>query len=290
MDTQLLKVFYTVAQEGTISKAAQKLNFAQSNVTQKIQQLEADLRTQLFYRHNRGITLTPSGHILISYAEKILHMMQEARLAVGDSSEPSGPLAIGAVETTAAVRLPALLTNYHAQYPSVDFSLVTGSTDQLIHSVLHYELNGALVAGPVEHPDLAQEKVVDEELVLVTPSSHPPIGALREVQPCTLLVFHLGCSFRARLNQLLKDDGIMPVKLMEFESFETIIGCVSAGLGISLLPRSIVAESEKQGRVRCHAIPGDNASLMTTVFVRRKDSLITPALSSFITEMQAHFV
>ncbi|GGG69111.1 hypothetical protein GCM10010918_25270 [Paenibacillus radicis (ex Gao et al. 2016)] len=66
MDIQLLKVFYTTAQEGSISKAAQKLTFAQSNVTHKIQQLEADLQTQLFYRHNRGITLTPTGHILLS--------------------------------------------------------------------------------------------------------------------------------------------------------------------------------------------------------------------------------
>ncbi len=74
MDIQLLKVFFATAQEGSISKAAQRLNFVQSNVTHKIQQLEADLQTQLFYRHNRGITLTPSGQILLSYAEKILHV------------------------------------------------------------------------------------------------------------------------------------------------------------------------------------------------------------------------
>ena len=125
MDIQLLKVFYAVAQEGSISKAANKLTFAQSNVTHKIQQLEADLQTQLFYRHNRGITLTPPGQILVSYAEKILHVIQEARAAVGDSSVPAGPLRIGAVETTAAVRLPALLADYHREYPAVDFALIT---------------------------------------------------------------------------------------------------------------------------------------------------------------------
>ncbi|MFD2611652.1 LysR family transcriptional regulator [Paenibacillus gansuensis] len=288
MDIQLLKVFFTTAQEGSISKAAQTLNFAQSNVTHKIQQLEADLGTQLFYRHNRGITLTPSGQILVSYAEKILHVIREARQAVGNSTIPSGPLRLGAIETTAAVRLPTLLSKYHAQYPSVDISLLTAYTEQNLHAVLHYELSGAFVAGPVEHPDLVQEKVIDEELVLVTSADHPPIDSTHDVQPCTLLVFHSGCSFRARLYQLLQEDGIVPVKQMEFESFETVIGCVSAGLGISLLPRSIVEEAEQQGRIRCHTIPGKH-SVFTTVFIRRKDTLMTPALSAFLLEMRAHF-
>lgn len=288
MDIQLLKVFFTTAQEGSISKAALKLNFAQSNVTHKIQQLETDLQTQLFYRHNRGITLTPSGHILVSYAEKILHVIQEARQAVGDSSVPAGPLLIGSLETTAAVRLPMLLTKYHTDYPAVDFSLITGTSEKHIHAVLHYEQNGAFVAGPVEHPDLIQENVIDEELVFVTSVSHPPVRAIQDVQLATLLVFHNGCSYRTKLNHLLHEEGILPVKMMEFGSIETIIGCVGAGLGIALLPRSIITESEKQGRIRCHAIPGKHA-IVTTVFIRRKDALITPALSAFLSEIRDHF-
>ncbi|ACT01767.1 LysR family transcriptional regulator [Paenibacillus sp. JDR-2] len=288
MDIQLLKVFSATAKEGSISKAAQKLNFAQSNVTHKIQQLEADLQTQLFYRHNRGITLTPSGQILVSYAEKILHVIQEARSAVVDSKVPTGPLSIGSMETTAAVRLPVLLAKYHADYPAVDFNLVTGPTERHIHGVLHYELNGAFVAGPVDHPELEQENVTDEELVLVTTASHPPINSIHEVQSRTLLVFQNGCSYRAKFNQLLQDEGIVPVKLMEFGSLETIIGCVSAGLGISLLPRSIVTEQEQQGQIRTHKIPSKHA-LVSTVFIRRKDALMTPALSTFISEMRAHF-
>lgn len=69
MNIQLLQVFLTTAREGSISKAALTLNYAQSNVTNKIQQLENDLQTKLFYRHSRGITLTPPGQILVSYSE-----------------------------------------------------------------------------------------------------------------------------------------------------------------------------------------------------------------------------
>lgn len=288
MDIQLLKVFYTTAQEGSISKAANKLNFAQSNVTHKIQQLEADLQTQLFYRHNRGITLTPSGQILIPYAEKILHVIQEARSAVSDSAVPSGPLQIGSVETTAAVRLPALLTQYHTNYPSVSISLITGPSDKQLEAILHYELNGAFVSGPVEHPDLVQEEVVTEELVLVTSVSHPPIASIHDMELRTLLVFFEGCSYRSRFNQLLQEEGLVPVNLMEFGSLETIIGCVGAGLGISLLPRSFIIEAEQQGRIKCHEIP-NKYSLLKTVFVRRKDALVTPALAAFLSEMRSHF-
>ncbi|MCB7153792.1 LysR family transcriptional regulator [Bacillus stercoris] len=288
MNIQLLPVFLTTAREGSISKAAQTLNYAQSNVTNKIQQLENDLQTTLFYRHSRGITLTPSGHILVSYSEKILHTIEEARAAMGESSAPSGPLRIGSMETTAAVWLPQLLAHYHNLYPNVDFNLVTGPTEQQIQAVLHYELDGAFISGPIEHPDLVQEKILDEELVLVTSASHPEISSIQDVQTQTMLVLREGCSYRAKLNHILQEEGLLPLKLMEFGILEAIIGCVSAGLGISLLPRSIIASHEKQGRIRSHTI-SDKYSLVSTMFIRRKDTFITPALTAFLTNMRDHF-
>ena len=101
-------------------------------------------------------------------------------------------------------------------------------------------------------------------------------------------MFHNGCSYRAKFNQLLQEEGLLPDKQMEFGSFETIIGCVGAGLGISLLPRSIADEPEQQGRIRCHAIPGKHAA-MSTVFIRRHDALTTPAMSAFLAGVRAHF-
>lgn len=288
MNIQLLQVFLTTAREVSISKAAQSLNYAQSNVTNKIQQLENDLQTKLFYRHSRGITLTPPGQILVSYSEKILHTIEEARAAMGESSAPSGPLRIGSMETTAAVWLPQLLAHYNNLYPNVDLNLVTGPTEQQIQAVLHYELNGAFISGPIEHPDLVQEKVLDEEMVLVTSASHPVISSIQDVQTQTMLVFREGCSYRAKLNHILQEEGLLPIKLMEFGILEAIIGCVSAGLGISLLPRSIIASHEKEGRIRSHTI-SDKYSFVSTMFIRRKDTLIPPALSAFLTHMRDHF-
>ncbi|MFM9282018.1 LysR family transcriptional regulator [Paenibacillus jiagnxiensis] len=283
MDIHLLEIFIQAAHEGSISKTAKKLNYAQSNVTHKIQQLEADFQTALFYRHKKGITLTPSGQVLVTYAEKILNTINEARAAVGSSSSPSGPLAIGSMETTAAVRLPSVLTQYHLKYPNVDFSLTTGPTEKLLQGVLHYELQGAFVSGPIEHPDLTKDKIIEETLVLVTSPKHPLIQSSHDIQNHTMLVFPKGCSYRAKLSTFLQEEGLLPVKLMEFGTLETIIACVSAGLGITLLPYSIIADYEFRGKVTCHSLP-DKYSSVTTMFVKRKDTLITPALSAFLDE------
>ncbi|MCS7463698.1 LysR family transcriptional regulator [Paenibacillus doosanensis] len=281
MDLHALKIFQTVTQTGSITRAAQELNYAQSNVTTKIQQLEQHFQTALFYRHNRGITLTAKGRTLLDYTERIFQLIEESSKAMRDEDTPSGPLRIGSMETTAAVRLPDALAQYHHRYPGVDLTLVTGPTEQHLHSVLHYELDGAFVAGPVDHPELAQETVLQEELALITDAAHPPIGSVKELRNRTLLVFRSGCSYRAKLQQWLHHEGVYPDKMMEFGSLEAILGCVRAGLGISLLPLSVVERQVADGTLRVHPASYPFARV-DTVFIRRKDALMTAALLRFI--------
>lgn len=281
MDIASLKVFQTAAKAGSISKAAHLLNYAQSNVTTKIRQLEEELQATLFYRHNRGITPTPAGKMLLGYAEAILHLCEEARRAIQDPLQPAGPLVIGSMETTAAVRLPPLLSRYHQMYPNVELSIVTGTTEQHIHAVLHYGLDGAFVAGPIEHPELEHIPIFEEELVLVTSTAHPPITSPGDLASRTLLVFRNGCSYRARFVQWLHEEGVLPVKVMEFGTLEGIVGCVAAGLGVTLLPRAVVRQKEAEGTLRCHAIPPRHARVFT-VFVRRRDALVTKAMEAFL--------
>ncbi|WP_028552347.1 LysR family transcriptional regulator [Paenibacillus sp. UNC451MF] len=281
MDLHALKVFQTVSRTGSITKAAQELNYAQSNVTTKIQQLESHFHTTLFYRHNRGITLTSKGHTLLAYAERIFQLIEESAQAMQDDPLPNGPLRIGSMETTAAVRLPEYLVSYHRTYPNVDLTLTTGPTEDHIQAVLHYELDGAFVAGPVEHPELLQMNVLQEELALITDSLHPRLTATADLQNRTMLVFRQGCSYRAKLQSLLHQDGIFPDKIMEFGSLEAILGCVKAGLGISLLPLSVVERYIHEGSLQMHPLPNQHA-LVQTVFIRRKDTLLTSALVHFM--------
>lgn len=281
MDLQALKIFKVVAETGSISKAARELNYAQSNVSTKIQQLEAYLQTSLFYRHNRGITLSVKGQKLLEYTEKIFQLIDETTSTMKDDIIPAGPLSIGSMETTAAVHLPKLLSIYHKDYPNVDLTLKTGTSEKNIHEVLQYNLDGAFVVGPINHPELLQKAVIDEELVFITDNSHPIMSSISDIQTRTLLVFPVGCSYRKILEQWLHNEGLIPNKIIEFDSLGAIISSVCSGLGMSLLPMSVVKKHVQDGTLRCHSIQSSYANV-STVFVYRKDRFMSKALIKFI--------
>ncbi|MCK1983833.1 MULTISPECIES: LysR family transcriptional regulator [Peribacillus] len=279
MDLHSLKIFQSVAKMGSISQAARELQYAQSNITMKIQQLESDLQTTLFYRHNRGTELTDKGTILLTYTEKIFDLIEETKNLMKDDQTPRGPLIIGSMETTAAVRLPVLFSKYHKDFPEVDLTLKTGSTEQNIQAVLQNELDGAFVAGPINHPDLIQKEVFEEELMLITDTVHPPISSIKDIQTRTLLVFHAGCAYREKFELWLKQEKMIPNKIMEFGTIDGIIGCVAAGLGISMLPQSVVSKQVQDGIIRKHSIPNGK---VRTVFIYRKDKYVPASLVKFI--------
>jgi DNA-binding transcriptional LysR family regulator len=282
MDIRDMQIFLAVANEGSITRAAEKLEYVQSSISIRIQQLENELKTELFHRSRQGVRLTTSGETLKSYAEKIIYLTKEAERVVSDNSIPRGPIRIGSLETTAAVRLPFILTQYHKSYPEVDLTLKTGTTEELIHSILKYELDGAFVAAPVEHTELDITEVGVEELVLISGEQlsyiDRPEEALRNL---TLLVFRPGCSYRQKLEDWLRLKGIIPAKIMELGTLEGILGCVHAGLGMSLLPRSVVERATVQYNVHFHEISG-NSLRTPTLFIRRKDTYKTVAISEFI--------
>jgi DNA-binding transcriptional LysR family regulator len=278
MDLGALKVFIAVAEAGSISQAARRLDYVQSNVTARIQHLEDELGTLLFYRKKRGMALTPAGRTLLPYATRLLHLATEARRAVQDSECGQGSLTIGAMETTAAVRLPSILAQYHQTFPDVELALQTGPSEDLIARVLDYRLDGAFVGGAVMHPDIEQEPVFDEELVFVTAQN---VAALDALPQRTMLVFRQGCTYRLRLEQLLRETGIAPLKIMEFGTVEAILGCVAAGMGVTLFPRSLLAHSPYRDMLRLHPAPARLAHV-STMFIRRRDTLYTRALEAFV--------
>jgi len=278
MESAELRIFQMVAREGSITKAASRLGYVQSNVTARIQQLEAELGTVLFFRHNRGMTLSSSGKTLLGYADKIVGLLDEATKALASTSEPSGPLMIGSTQTAAAVRLPKLFASYYEQYPNVLLSLTTGHTQFLMEKVLHYELDGAFIGGECDHPELQSIPAFVEELVIVSSTT---IADLDEALARPILVYSTGCSYRAVLERFLHAHGQISPVIMEFGTIEAIIGGVSAGLGISLLPRSVTSRHEGEGIIRTHEV-SDPLGHMKTEFIMRKDSFISNALRAFI--------
>src|SRR6201986_1088400 len=154
MELTDLVTFSAVARSGGITRAAEELNTVQSNVTQRVKALEAEIGATLFERNARGMTLTGAGRRLLPYAQRMAALSREAMLAARDDGEPKGPLAIGSLETNHAVRLPALLAEFPRRFPAVRLTLKTATTADLVAAVLDGAVDGAFVAGPIEHADL----------------------------------------------------------------------------------------------------------------------------------------
>lgn len=282
MESSDLRVFEAVAHLGGITKAAEELHTVQSNVTARIQVLEREIGQPLFRRHSRGVSLTSAGEALLPFATQISRLLSEAAQAVHAQTEPSGQLRIGSLETTAARRLPPVLVAYGASYPDVDLTIRTGTTAELLADVLEYRLDGALVAGPVEHQDLYQQVILEEELVVVSAPGCVSLSAALDQQPALkILVLRRGCSYRERLERVLQQRGNVGVRCQEFGMLDAIIGCVAAGLGITLLPRAVVQADAEAGRVALYALPSEEARV-ETLFVHRRDTFITAALARFI--------
>jgi LysR family transcriptional regulator, cell division regulator len=276
-----LLTFSAVARTGGITRAAEELNTVQSNVTQRVKALEAEIGTALFERHSRGMTLTGAGRRLLPYAQRMAALSREAVLAARDDGEPKGPLAIGSMETTAAVRLPALLADFHRRFPAVRLSLRTATTADLVAAVLDGSLDGAFVAGPIEHADLTSTVAFREELVLVTAKHVKSLTELRAATPeCgpTALVFRTGCTYRQRLEQTLTEFGWPSAIRFELGTLDGMIGCVAAGMGVTLLPRAVVGRNDN---VSIHAL-SPAQSRVETLFVTRRAAHEYSALRGFL--------
>ncbi|MCP1844056.1 DNA-binding transcriptional LysR family regulator [Bradyrhizobium sp. USDA 4524] len=272
MELTDLLTFSTVARLGGITRAADELNTVQSNVTQRIKALEAEIGTALFERHSRGMSLTGAGRRLLPYAQRMAALSREAVLAARDDGEPKGPLSIGSMETTAAVRLPTLLAEFHRRYPAVRLTLRTAPTADLVAAVLDGTLDGAFVAGPIEHAELSATSAFTEELVLVTAQRWKSLAALRAGTPesgPTALVFRTGCTYRQRLEQVFTEFGWPSAVRFEFGTLDGMVGCVAADMGVTLLPRAVVDRDHVQRDINIHKLSPQHAHV-ETLFIQRR--------------------
>jgi DNA-binding transcriptional LysR family regulator len=279
MELSDLNVFRTVVQAGGITRAAEKLNRVQSNVTTRIQQLEEQLGVELFIRAGKRLHLSPAGQVFLQYAERLLDLASEAREAMHDTS-PRGLFRLGAMESTASVRLPAPLTEYCRRYPEVTLELRTGNSRSLTSLILRGEIDAALTSGTM--PEATFEKIAafEEEMVIVAAADHPPIKSPRDAISRTALVFEAGCSYRQRLEDWFALKGEMPERIIEMSSYHAMLGCAVVGMGISLVPRMVLGTFPERKRLSIHPLP-PKVNKETTWLVWRKGAR-SPKLNALV--------
>ncbi len=268
MELTELRIFKAVADHGGVTRAAAALNRVQSNVTTRVKRLEQRLGARLFNRQGRKLVLSAEGKVLLEYAERLLRLSAEAQAAL-KAGAPRGVLRIGALESTAATRLPPLLARYHRDHAAVQLELVTGTTGALVEKVLREELEAAFVAEPPPAPGLQMRPAFSEQLVLITPKGQGRVNGPRDIAQRTVLAFTTGCTYRRRLETWLTRAGVVPQRVMEYGSYHAIIACAAAGGGIAIVPRSVLRVSGLEANVAVHALPAQLAQARTLLVWRR---------------------
>jgi len=282
MEFKDLKIFQSVSEHGSISRAAKSLNYVQSHVTSRIKLLEAELNTQLFLRHRKGTTLTSEGKKLQVYAEQIMKTMNDIDKAFHDTEQPSGRLDIGTVETI--TRLPGILSMFRKSYPDVSLSIDSNVTDTITEKVADKKLDCAFVAGFVQHPSISRAELFKEKLMLVYGDENATLDELKEMP---MLVFKPGCNYRRNLERWLSDEKVEGAAIVEFGTLETILGSIKSGLGISLVPESTVKSALERGELFGYELSAEYSEISTD-FIWHKETYMTTAMNKFIQTVQEY--
>lgn len=239
MEINDLIIFQTVAHEKSISKAALKLGYAQSNITMRIKLLENSLNTTLFIRNNKGTIITSNGEKLLKYAAKILELINE----VNDEFLPSkisSTIKIGATQTISASILPKLFSLFYEKNPEVSLILKTEIQKSLSDMIIKNELDGAFISGEIASSKIKKVITFKEKLALVSSINIDDVHNL----PAPIIVnSDPDCPYRKLLQKWLIYNNYKPTAIIEFDSLESILRGIDEGLGISLLPESILPKN-----------------------------------------------
>lgn len=251
MEISDLKIFSAVAQSGSITLAANKLHRVPSNVSTRIQKLESSLNQTLFIRENNRLRISSAGESLLEYATKIIALAEQAVLQF-DEPTPRGTLRIGSMEAVAATYLSQYLTPFHQQWPDVKLNVKTLHTDGLVSDVINGDIDLALVANPKDYPGLNTRLVIKEPMVLVSSVNTTQLKNMNG--PIKLLGFAQGCYYRKCL-MAWADSQNLCYDMHEIQSYHSLLNCISAGMGIGIVPKSLLDQYHNKSNIQTHNLP-----------------------------------
>jgi DNA-binding transcriptional LysR family regulator len=251
--------------------------------------LEKELGLSLFSRHSRGVRLTEAGRCLFEYVEKSLTLLENAEKALAELRDlESGTITIGASTTIGNYLLPAWLASFNKSYPKVDVSLQVENSNKVILDVLAGKLDIGLTAGPVNLPELCQEYLLDDDVILLVGPDHPWLNE-RPVLPASLqeealILRETGSATRQALEAFLEKEKIRPAKTFVLGDTEAIKRAVMAGMGVTFLSKNTVRFELRYGLI--YEIE-PNLSFKRPLFaVYPKGVRLSPALLAFLSTIR----
>ena len=254
MDLPQLEMFLAVAEEGSFTRAGERLHVSQSAVSRQIGLLERELGGRLFHRDGKRTSLTHAGEILAATASGLSRQLADV---AGQISEVHGVrrgrLRLAGGMSVCMYILPRLLQRYRALHPEVDLRVASGTSEAVLRKLRAHEVDLALLTLPVLEKDMEVVPVLREEMVVVTAPGHPLVRR-RSVEPrelgrYPLILYELGSRTREAVENFLREKNVRYEVAMETENAEIIKAMVANGNGITVLAHATVAADVRHRRL-----------------------------------------
>jgi DNA-binding transcriptional LysR family regulator len=296
MSDRRLKVFHTVARLLSFTKAAEELHMTQPAVTFQVRQLEEYFNTRLFDRTHNKVSLTPAGERVAEFAERIFDLYAEMESGVRDlTGEISGALTIGASTTIAEYMLPALLGEFKNQYPDINLRLKVSNSEGIVSMVEHNVIDLGVVESAVNNKNLIVEVCHEDQLVLVAAPDHELVKRGGKVNASDIVRYPFvsreeGSGTRDVVMQYLMEHNVSPGDMtfsLELGSPEAIKGAVEAGMGITILSRSIIGKELKLNMLV--ELPLDPPLVRPFSFVRQRQKFRMTVMEKLLEFARSYF-
>lgn len=249
IENRLLRQFVAVAEELHFRRAAERLNMAQPPLSQAIRKLEIEIGASLFERTNRQVALTPAGMAFLDVARTTLQTLADGvdhtrRVAAG----VAGRLAVGFLDMSHPDFIPAVLKDFRTAFPRIELTLQEGTTTEQIEAIRTQSIDIGFMRRPgLATPDLTIECVTREPVLIALPKGHGlaalsslPLSRLAS-EPFVMTPREKGPGFHDQILELCRLAGFSPVIAQFARQMQTVLGLVSAGFGVALVPASLAA-------------------------------------------------
>jgi DNA-binding transcriptional LysR family regulator len=242
MNINHLAIFHAVAEEGNLTRAAERLHISQPAVSKQLRELEKSLGMALFHRLSKGVRLTEGGELLAGYARNMFALEAEAEHALSElRGLERGRLTVGASTTIGTYLLPPVFTSFQQLYPHIELNLEIANTEEIQQRLLDNSIDLALSEGYVHAPDLQAEVIAWDEIVAIAAPDHPLLSqqnvTAQMLCEYSFVAREVGSGTRAVTIAALQEKGILLQPTMSMGSSEAVKRAVITGAGWALLSR-----------------------------------------------------
>jgi len=242
MEWQQLEYFKIVAETQHFTRAAEILSIAQPTLSRSISNLEGELGVPLFERLGRQVILNRYGKLFYKRTCRVLQEVYEAKQEIKDLISPDhGSISFAFLQTLGASSVPRLIHHFLDEYPLVNFKMFQNSPNAILDQLEAGEVDFCLSAMTEQRRGIEWVHLWDEEIFAFVSSAHPLASresvSIYELAGYEFVTLKQGLSIRTVFIQIFKASGVEPEITFEGEEVVTVLGFVSANLGITLLPR-----------------------------------------------------